>query len=81
MWIEIEVMLSGNTIDWKSLGLEVQHEWSRRMVRAGDIQYVQELLHDIQIMAFYDNTTCLIKGNYKDIRSEILHLDQETDLD
>jgi hypothetical protein len=81
MWIEIEVMLSGNTIDWKSLGLEVQHEWSRRMVRAGDIQYVQELLHDIQIMAFYDNTTCLIKGNYKEIRSEILHLDQETDLD
>jgi hypothetical protein len=81
MWIEIEVMLSGNTIDWKSLGLEVQHEWSRRMVRAGDIQYVQELMHDIQIMAFYDNTTCLIKGNYKEIRSEILHLDQESDLD
>ena len=81
MWLEIEVMLSGNTIDWKSLGLEVQHEWSRRMVRAGDIQYVQELMHDIQIMAFYDNTTCLVKGNYKDIRSEILHLDQESDLD
>jgi hypothetical protein len=81
MWIEIEVMLSGNTIDWKSLGLEVQHEWSRRMVRAGDIQYVQELMHDIQIMAFYDNTTCLVKGNYKDIRSEILHLDQESDLE
>ena len=81
MWIEIEVMLSGNTIDWKSLGLEVQHEWSRRMVRAGDIQYVQELMHDIQIMAFYDNTTCLVKGNYKEIRSEILHLDQESDLE
>jgi hypothetical protein len=81
MWIEIEVMLSGNTIDWKSLGLEVQHEWSRRMVRAGDIQYVQELMHDIQIIAFYDNTTCLVKGNYKDIRSEILHLDQESDLE
>jgi hypothetical protein len=81
MWIEIEVMLSGNTIDWKSLGLEVQHEWSRRMVRAGDIQYVQELMHDIQIMAFYDNTTCLVKGDYKEIRSEILHLDQESDLD
>jgi hypothetical protein len=81
MWLEIEVMLSGNTIDWKSLGLEVQHEWSRRMVRAGDIQYVQELMHDIQIIAFYDNTTCLVKGNYKEIRSEILHLDQESDLD
>jgi hypothetical protein len=81
MWIEIEVMLSGNTIDWKSLGLEVQHEWSRRMVRAGDIQYVQELMHDIQIIAFYDNTTCLVKGNYKEIRSEILHIDQETDLE
>jgi hypothetical protein len=51
------------------------------MVRVGDIQYVQELMHDIQIMGFYDNTTCLIKGDYKEIRSEILHLDQETDLD
>jgi hypothetical protein len=51
------------------------------MVRAGDIQYVQELMHDIQIMAFYDNTTCLVKGNYKEIRSEILHLDQESDLE
>ena len=81
MWIEIEVMLSGNTIDWKSLGLDVQHEWSRRMVRVGDIQYVQELMHDIQIISFYDNTTCLIKGDYKEIRSEILHLDQETDLE
>ncbi len=81
MWIEIEVMLSGQTIDWKSLGLEVQHEWSRRMVRIGDIQYVQELLHDVQIIYFYDNTSCLIKGKYKDIRTEILHLDQESDLD
>ncbi len=81
MWIEIEVMLSGNTIDWKSLGLEVQHEWSRRMVRIGDIQYVQDLMHDIQIIYFYDNTSCLIKGRYQDIRNEILHLDQESDLD
>jgi hypothetical protein len=32
-------------------------------------------------MAFYDNTTCLVKGNYKEIRSEILHLDQENDID
>lgn len=81
MWIEIDVMLSGQTIDWKSLGLEVQHEWSRRMVRIGDIQYVQELMHDIQIISFYDNTTCLIRGEYKSIRDEILHLDQESDLD
>lgn len=81
MWIEIEVMLSGNTIDWKSLGLDVQHEWSRRMVRVHDIAYMQELLHDIQILYFYDNTSCLIRGTYQDIRSEILHLDQESEFD
>lgn len=81
MWIEIEVMLSGNTIDWKSLGLEVQHEWSRRMVRIQDIQYVQELLHEIQLIFFYDNTSCLIRGKYKEIRDNILHLDEENEID
>ena len=77
MWLEIEVMLSGQTIDWKELGLEVKHEYVRRMVRLEDIAYVQELLHDIQIMYFYDKTSCLIRGDYQQIRNEILHLEDE----
>ena len=75
MWIEIEVILTGTTFDWKELGLEIKHECTRRMVRIKDIAYVQELMHDIQIVYFYDQTSCLIKGKYSQIRDEILHLD------
>jgi len=81
MWLEIDVMLSGSTMDWKELGLEVRHEFSRRMVRIQDIAYVQELINDIQIIYFYDNTSCLIRGDYKSIRDEILHMDQESESD
>ena len=77
MWLEIEVMLSGTTVDWKSLGLEVKNEFSRRMVRYADIAYVQELMHDIQIIYFYDNSSALIRGEYKTIRDEILHMGEE----
>ena len=77
MWIEIDVMLSGSTMDWKELGLDVKHEFVRRMVRVQDIAYVQELVHDIQVIYFYDKTSCLIRGEYQRIRDEILHLDQE----
>ena len=81
MWIEIDVMLQGNTFDWKELGLEVKHEFTRRMVRTQDVAYVQELVNDIQLMYFYDQTSCLIRGSYTEIRDELLHLDQEEDLD
>ena len=47
------------------------------MVRHEDIAYVQELLHDIQIIVFYDKTSCLIKGEYEQIRNEILHLEDD----
>ena len=77
MWVEIEVMLSGQTFDWKELGLEVKHEFVKRMVRHEDIAYVQELLHDIQIIVFYDKTSCLIRGEYEQIRNEILHLEDD----
>ncbi len=77
MWLEIEVMLSGSTMDWEALGLEVEHEFSRRMVRYQDIAYVQELIHDIQLIYFYDNTSCLIRGRYNTIRDEILHMGEE----
>jgi hypothetical protein len=79
MWIEIDVMLQGTSLDWKELGLDIKHEFVRRMVRLEDIAYVQELVHDIQIMYFYDKTSVLIRGDYQSIRDEILHLDQEED--
>jgi len=77
MWIEIEVMLNGSTMDWEALGLEVKHEFSKRMVRVKDVAYVQELVHDIQVIFFYDQTYCLIRGTYAEIRDELIHLDQE----
>jgi hypothetical protein len=81
MWIEIEVMLNGSTMDWEALGLEVKHEFSKRMVRVKDISYVQELVHDIQVIYFYDQTSCLIRGTYAEIRDELIHLDQEDDFE
>ena len=81
MWIEIEVMLNGSTMDWDALGLEVKHEFVRRMVRVKDVAYVQELINDIQLIFFYDNTSCLIRGTYADIRDELIHLTQDEDFD
>lgn len=79
MWIEIDVMLQGTSLDWKELGLDIKHEFVRRMVRLQDIAYVQELVHDIQIMYFYDKTSVLIRGDYQSIRDELLHLSDEED--
>ena len=81
MWIEIEVMLNGSTMDWEALGLEVKHEFVRRMVRVKDVAYVQELVHDIQLIFFYDNSSCLIRGTYADIRDELIHLTEDEDFD
>lgn len=81
MWIEIEVMLNGSTMDWEALGLEVKHEFVRRMVRVKDVAYVQELINDIQLIFFYDNTSCLIRGTYAEIRDELIHLTEDEDFD
>ena len=81
MWIEIDVMLAGSTMDWKDLGLDVKHEFSKRMVRVKDVAYVQELVHDIQVIFFYDNTSCLIRGTYVEIRDELIHLSQDEEFD
>jgi hypothetical protein len=81
MWIEIDVMLSGSTMDWKELGLEVKHEFTKRMVRVKDVAYVQELVYDIQVIFFYDQTSCLIRGTYPEIRDELIHLTEDEDFD
>lgn len=72
-------MLQGTSLDWKELGLDIKHEFVRRMVRLQDIAYVQELVHDIQIMYFYDKSSVLIRGDYQSIRDELLHLSDEED--
>ena len=79
MWLEIEVMLRGNSINWQELGFDIKHEFSRRMVRLDEIYYVQELLPDIQIMFFIDQTSVYIRGGYSQIRDEILHLQERND--
>jgi hypothetical protein len=79
MWIEIDVMLQGTSLDWKELGLDIKHEFVRRMVRLEDIAYVQELVNDIQIIIFYDKSSCFVRGSYQEIRDEILHLEDEQD--
>ena len=81
MWIEMDVRLAGNTFDWKELGLDVKHEFTRRMVRIKDIAYVQELVNDIQMVYFYNNTMALIRGSYTEIRDELIHLSQDEDFD
>lgn len=81
MWIEIDVMLNESTMDWKALGLEVKHEFAKRMVRVKEVAYVQELTYDIQVIYFYDNTSCLIRGKYSEIRDELLHLTQDDDFE
>lgn len=79
MWLEIEVLLRGNTINWQELGFDVRHEFARRMVRLDEIYNLQELLPDIQIMTFNDQTSVYIKGEYEQIRDEILHLQDRQD--
>jgi hypothetical protein len=79
MWLEIEVLLTGNTINWKELGFDVRHEFARRMIRLDDICHLQELLPDIQIMHFNDDTAVYIRGEYEQIRDEILHLQEGQD--
>lgn len=81
MWIEIEVLLRDKMINWKELGFDIKHEFTRRMVRADEIYYLQELVHDIQILTFNDTTSVYIKGSYETLRNQILHLTAEQDDD
>lgn len=77
MWIEIEVMTQGNTLNWAELGLKVEQEFTRRMVRIQDIEYLQELVNDIQLLHFYNEKSVFVHGDYASIRNQILHLSEE----
>jgi hypothetical protein len=81
MWIEIQIMTQGNTLNWAELGLEVKHEFTRRMVRIEDIEYLQELVNDIQLLHFYKEKSVFIHGDYASIRDQILHLTDEQNTD
>ncbi len=79
MWLEIDVMIQDTGINWKALGLDVKHEFARRMILLEDIKYLQELTHDIQILVFNDTSSVYVKGQYVDIRDNLLHLQAEQD--
>lgn len=79
MWLEIEVLLKDTGVNWKELGFDIKHEFARRMIKLEDIYYLQELVHDIQILFFHDGNSVYIRGQYHDIRDSILHLQAESD--
>jgi hypothetical protein len=81
MWLEIEVLLKDRTINWQELGFDIQHDFARRMIRLDEIYYLQELLPDIQILTFQDQTSIYIRGDYESLRDKILHLQNDMDED
>ena len=81
MWLEIEVLLKDRTINWQELGFDIQHDFARRMIRLDEIYYLQELLPDIQILTFQDQTSIYIRGEYESLRDKILHLQSDMDED
>lgn len=81
MWLEVDVLLRENAINWRELGLDIKHDSCRRMIRLSDVASVQELSDDIQILTFTDVTSIYIVGKYDHIRDHILHLQQSIDDD
>ena len=81
MWIEIEILLKDDIVDWKDLGFSDSYDSARRMVRITDIAFLQEALHDIQILAFKDRTSVYIKGDYAQLRDKMLHIQFDMDND
>jgi hypothetical protein len=79
MWIEIDVLLKEQSINWQELGLDVKHEYAKRMVRIDAINFLQELTHDIQILSFIDGSSVYIFGEYENLKNDILHLSNEND--
>ncbi len=81
MWIEIEVLLKDKIVNWQDLGFEIKHDFARRMVKLEEVYYLQELLHDIQVMYFHDATSVYVRGDYEELRDKILHLTEENESD
>lgn len=79
MWIELEILLKDGIIDWQDLGFADSYDSARRMVRITDIAFMQEALHDIQILAFKDKTSVYIKGDYAMLRDKMLHIQNDYD--
>ena len=82
MWLEIEIMLRDRIVNWQELGIDSNYDYARRMIRAEDIYYLQELNADIQALQFHDGTSVYIRGNYEELRDKLLHIqNEEGDLD
>lgn len=81
MWIELEVLLKEKLVNWQELGFDIPNDFARRMLKAEEIYFLQEVTHDIQILALNDGTSIYVKGSYEMLRDNILHLTSEEDLD
>lgn len=79
MWVEIEVLLKDRTINWHEIGFDNQYDFARRLVRLDEIYHLQELLSDIQILTFNDQTSVYIRGDYEVLRDMIIHLQNDLD--
>jgi hypothetical protein len=76
MWIELQVILKDQIVNWKELGFNNHFETARRTIKFNEIYYLQELLADIQIITFQDLTSIYVIGSYETIRDTILHLSE-----
>jgi hypothetical protein len=82
MWLEIEIMLRDRIVNWQELGIDNNYDYARRMIRAEDIYYLQELHADVQALQFHDGTSVYIRGNYEELRDKLLQIqNEEGDLD
>ncbi len=79
MWIELEIMNKDTSINWKELGFDMKYEFSRRLIRLHEIYQLQELLPEIQVIIFQDQTGAYVRGAYEDLRDTILHLQNDID--
>jgi hypothetical protein len=81
MWVEIDVILTDNSVDWKQLGIVKKYETGRRLVRIDCIDYLQEVTHDIQILGFNDKSCFYICGDYMELRDKLIHISDEYEKD
>lgn len=77
MWLEIDIILTEKSVDWVTLGIQKNYETGRRIVRIDNIEYLQEVAHDIQIIGFLNGSCYYINGDYKELRDKLIHIADE----
>jgi hypothetical protein len=81
MWIELDVMMKDQTINLSELGFHNLYHYNRRLVKVDEIYFLQELLPDIQIIQFNDQTSVYVKGEYVDLRNAIMKISTDNDIE